>query len=403
MNRRKVPDRRYTRRRFLRSAAALAAGLPLAGLWPKPSRGAGASLGGRVLVLLELNGGNDGLNTVVPYADRLYAKARPNLAVPRDKVLQLDERLGLNAALEPLMALWRDGELAIALGLGYRPPNRSHFRSIEIWNTASGSDEVLHDGWVARVLGEARAADRSDLAADGVVLGGVTGPLAGGGLRTVVMREPERFLRQAARMRPLESAAANPALGHILRVREEIHSSASVMRSHLERAPALETRFPPGPLGQQLALAARLIVAGVPLGVIKVSQTGYDTHAQQPGRHPRLLEQLAESLAAFRQALTGAGHWDRVLVMTYAEFGRRVAQNASNGTDHGTAAPHFILGGRVRGGLYGMPPALGDLDAGDLRPTMDFRRLYATAAQGWWGLPPSRAALAGQRPLPCLT
>ncbi len=399
--RNRVPD--SARRRFLRCGVALAAGLPLAGLWPRPSHAAGASLGGRVLVLLELNGGNDGLNTVVPYDDRLYDRARPSLAVPRDRVLQLDERLGLNAALEPLMPLWRDGELAIALGLGYQPPNRSHFRSIEIWNTASDSDEVLHDGWVARVLGEAPGPDRDDLAADGLVLGGVTGPLAGGRLRTVVMREPERFLRQAAKMTPMGTAAANPALSHVLRVREEIHASASVMESRLQRAPALDTRFPQGPLGRQLAVAARLIAAGVPLGAIKVSQTGYDTHAQQAGRHPRLLEQLAASLAAFREALVGAGLWDRVLVMTYAEFGRRVAENASNGTDHGTAAPHFILGGRVRGGLYGMPPALGDLDGGDLRPTMDFRRLYATAAQGWWGLPPSREALAGQRPLPCLS
>ena len=164
----------------------------------------------------------------------------------------------------------------------------------------------------------------------------------------------------------------------------------------------LVTRFPPGALGQQFAVAARLIAAGIPVGAIKLAQTGYDTHAGQPGRHPHLLAQLAAGLAAFRTAMLEAGAWDRVLVMTYAEFGRRVAQNGSRGTDHGTAAPHFLLGGRVKGGLFGTQPALGDLDNQDLRHSMDFRRLYATAAQGWWRLPPTPSALGRAPPLPCL-
>ncbi|MGF1628781.1 MAG: DUF1501 domain-containing protein [Kiloniellaceae bacterium] len=385
-----------TRRRLLATAAAL----PLAAALPIAHARAGDPP--QVLVLVELNGGNDGLNTVIPYADAAYARTRPKLAVAREQVLQLDEHLGLHPALAPLMMPWQAGELAVALGVGYRRPNRSHFRSIEIWNSGSDAEETLQDGWLHRVLtetGVAAATPRPGFAAQGIVLGGTEGPLAGRALSPVVMRDAQQ-LREATRLPGSAAVAAdNPALAHILATRTRMQGAARDIDRRLQAGPALRSDFPKSALGTQLSQAAALIAAGVEASVIKVQQSGYDTHAQQAGRHPALLSELAEGLAALRTALVEAGAWRRTLVMTYAEFGRRVAENASGGSDHGTAAPHFLLGGRVRGGLLGEQPPLDDLEAGDLQYRLDFRRLYAAVAGEWLGLPPAPQSLGRQRPL----
>jgi uncharacterized protein (DUF1501 family) len=382
-----------TRRTLLTAAAAS----PLAGL-RVPF--AGAAEAPRVLVLVELNGGNDGLNTVIPYADPAYARARPGLAVPRDQVLPLDERLGLHPALAPLLPAWRAGELGIALGVGYPRPNRSHFRSIEIWNSASEAAEALQDGWLHRVLSE--AGTPAGFAAQGIVLGGPEGPLAGSALSPVVLRDP-RQLHEAAELPGTGAAgAANPALAHILATRARLQGAAREIERRLRAGPALTTVFPKGELGGQLRQAALLIAAGVEASVFKLQHSGYDTHAQQAARHAALLAELAAGLAAFRLALREAGAWRRTLVATYAEFGRRVAENASGGSDHGSAAAHVLLGGRLRGGLLGEQPPLDDLEAGDLRHRLDFRRLYASLAGDWLGLPPAPASLGRHKPLALL-
>lgn len=383
-----------SRRRLLAAAAAA----PLPGLLPLQVWGRSAPAP-RLLVLVELNGGNDGLNTVVPYADPAYAAARPRLAVPRDRVLQLDERLGLHPALAPLRPLWESRELSLALGLGYARPNRSHFRSIEIWNSASAAEETLQEGWLSRVLTETDGQD----AVQGIVLGGPEGPLAGPGLTSVVLRDPRR-LRQAARLLDGKaSAPANPALAHILAERARMQGAAEAIARRLAEAPPLRTAFPETALGRQLQRSARLIAAGAPASVFKLRHSGYDTHAGQAGRHARLLGELAEGLAAFRAAMLACGAWERCLVMTYAEFGRRVAENASGGSDHGSAAPHFLLGGRLQGGFLGAQPALDDLEGGDLKPRLDFRRLYAAVSQDWLGLPPAPNSLGRHAPLALLT
>lgn len=382
-----------SRRRLLAAAAAT----PLLGALPPALARAAAP--GRVLVLLELNGGNDGLNTVVPFADPAYARARPTLAIPRDRLLPLDERLGLHPALAPLMPLWHTREFAIALGLGYTRPNRSHFRSIEIWNSGFGAEEALREGWLHRVIAEAGAPP--DFPAQGIVLGGGEGPLAGSALSPLVLGDP-RQLREAASLPAGAADAANPALAHILAVRAHLQGAALEIERRLAAAPALQTAFPKTALGSQLQRAAALIAAGVPAAVLKLQHGGYDSHAQQAVRHAVLLAELAEGLAAFRAALIEAGAWRRTLVATYSEFGRRVAENASGGTDHGAAAPHFLLGGALRGGFLGTQPPLDDLENGDLKPNLDFRRLYATLAQDWLGLPPAPGALGRHRPLALL-
>ncbi len=345
-----------------------------------------AAARGRVVVLLELSGGNDGLNTVVPYRDAAYQRARPRLAIPVDQVLRLNEHLGLAPSLEPLMSAWQEKDLAVALGVGYPRPNRSHFRGIEIWNQGSLRPGP---GWVGQVL-------KPEAAVDALVLGGDAGPVDVPELATILLQRPREFLQQAEQVGEGEGAASNPALAHILKTQRRIHRASEAIRKAVMRAPRPQGDFGKSPIGRQLQQAARVLNTDLPVKVIKLKHGGFDTHANQQGKHARLLQQLGQGLAGFRASLKASGQWDRVLLMTYGEFGRRVGQNASGGTDHGTAAPHFLMGGRVKGGLYGAQPSLTDLQGGDLKHSLDFRRLYATAAR-FWG-----ADLPGARPLACL-
>jgi uncharacterized protein (DUF1501 family) len=338
----------------------------------------------RLLVLVELKGGNDGLNTVVPYADDTYHRLRPRIAIRPDEVLKLDGRTGLHPALEPLMPLWQEGELAIVQGVGYPSPNLSHFRSIEIWDTASRSDQYLGEGWLARAF--AAHPVPAQFAAGGVAVGGAEmGPLAGAA-RAIALTQPEVFLRQARLARPV-GAGRNSALDHILKVEAGIVEAAA----RLDAGVQFGTEFPRGRFGNAVRVAAQLAANPSGIAAVRLSLGGFDTHQNQPGVHQRLLGELAAGLVALKSALTEAKRWDSTLVMTYAEFGRRPQENNSNGTDHGTAAAHFITGGRVKGGLYGEAPRLAELDGGNLRHGVDFRGLYATALERWWGVSSARA------------
>ncbi|MEM7263587.1 MAG: DUF1501 domain-containing protein [Planctomycetota bacterium] len=339
----------------------------------------------RILVLVELSGGNDGLNTVVSHRDDAYYRLRPKIAVPKKETIRLDDERGLHPSLAPFGETWKRGDLAVVQGVGYPDPNRSHFRSIEIWETGSDSDEFRSRGWLSSLL--TRATLPTEHAADGIVVGGSDpGPLAGKGLRTITMSEPSQFI---ARAKALPEAAAKgiaPALRHLMEVREQTRRAAKIIEERLAgtRAPA---GFPRTKIGQQFSVAARLLTSGVPTRVVKLNHGGFDTHTNQVGQHTRLLDQLGKGFAAFEKSMRQAGLWDRVLVMTYSEFGRRAAENGSGGTDHGTAAPHFVAGGSVKGGLYGEAPSLENLQGGDLRHTVDYRRLYASVAEEWWKLP----------------
>jgi uncharacterized protein (DUF1501 family) len=349
-----------------------------------------------LLVLVELKGGNDGLNTVVPYADGDYYALRPRLAVPREQVLQLDAHTGLHPALEPLMSLWKSRELAVVQGVGYPSANLSHFRSIEIWDTASKSSEYLSEGWLARAF--AAAPTPRSFAADAVIVGGAEmGPFAGG-TRAIALTDTAQFLRQARLAAPA-GQGRNAALTHILRVEQDIVQAAA----NLNGEHVFATEFPRTPFGNAIRTAAQVIANEAGVAAVKLSLNGFDTHSNQPATHARLLKDLADGLTAFRAALTELGRWNSTLLMTYAEFGRRPRENLSNGTDHGTANAHFLLGGRVKGGLFGSPPGLSRLDgSGNLPFTVDFRDVYATVLEGWWGVD-SRRALNGRfRPLDLL-
>jgi len=387
------------RRDFLTlTGAAAAAGVSL---WQPAAQAASMPAAGRagyanVLILVELKGGNDGLNTVVPYADPLYYQLRRGIGIKRDQVLQLDAHTGLHPALAPLMPLWRDGQVAIVQGVGYPQPNLSHFRSIEIWDTASRSDQYLHEGWLTRTF--AQAPVPPGFAADGVVLGSAEmGPLANGA-RAIALVNPAQFIRAARLAEPSSLRERNPALAHIIDVENDIVKAADRLRP---RGGMREFRmaFPAGTFGTSVKTAMQVLAACETSGpgaqdgvaVLRLTLNGFDTHQNQPGQHAALLKQFAEGMSAMRDALIELGRWNQTLVMTYAEFGRRVRENQSNGTDHGTAAPHFVMGGRVAGGLYGGAPALGRLDGnGNLPVAVDFRQLYATVLGPWWGLDATR-------------
>lgn len=387
------------RRHFLNAfstatgAALLAAHAPgwAQGVAQRPS-----SVADRILILVELKGGNDGLNTVVPFADPLYMQLRPVIGLKADQVLPLDARTGLHPELKPLLGLWEKGQIGIVQGVGYPEPNLSHFRSIEIWETGSNSTEYLPDGWAARGM-KAGFAAKGNFTTEGVLIGGTEmGALAGA--RAISLNNPEAFVNQsrfALGTDPVLAARAksNPALQNLLRVEGDINQAANGLRGEKFN---FTTVFPAGGFGNSVKAAAQVVASQVakPAGeggvpVITLSLGSFDTHQNQLGTHAALMKQLAEGLVALQSSLTELGAWDRTLVMTFSEFGRRARQNNSNGTDHGTTAPHFVLGGAVRGGLYGQPADLTRLDAAqNALYTTDFRQLYCTVAKDWWGVNP---------------
>jgi uncharacterized protein (DUF1501 family) len=335
-----------------------------------------------LLVLIELKGGNDGLNTLVPYADPTYYALRPKLAIGRGDVVQLSDRVGLHPALAPLLPFWTKRELAVLQGVGYPDPNLSHFRSIEIWDTASKSEQYLQDGWLTRSF--AAAPTPRSFAADGVIVGSPDlGPLAGGGTRAIALANTEQFLRQS-RLAVSEGQSHNKALQHILKVEADIVQAASELNADY----AFTTEFPQGPFGNAIKCACQVIANRAGVAVVRVTLTGFDTHSGQLATQARLLGELAGGISALARALDELGKWKDTLILTYAEFGRRPKENLSNGTDHGTASVHFALGGHVAGGLYGEQPRLDRL-SGDGNPAyaIDFRSVYATVLDRWWGVP----------------
>ena len=388
------------RRHFLSAFSSATGAALLSSHAPGWAQGVGqraASASDRILVLIELKGGNDGLNTVVPYADDTYYQLRNAIAIRREDVLQLDKRVGLHPELRPALPLWEKGELAIVQGVGYPQPNLSHFRSIEIWETSSKSAEYLDDGWVARGM-KAGYGSRAKFTADGVLIGGNDlGALAGA--RAVTLNNPEAFISQARFAMP-GHAQGNAALQHLLKTENDVSDAAQGLRSEKFN---FATEFPQGAFGNGVRAAAQVVASqkgkgGVP--VIVLTLGSFDTHQNQLGTHANLMKQLGEGLVALRNSFTELGAWDRTMVMTFSEFGRRPHQNNSNGTDHGTVAPHFVAGGAVRGGLYGQAPDLGRLDSSqNMAYTTDFRQMYATVARDWWGVNPEDVVRGRFEPL----
>jgi uncharacterized protein (DUF1501 family) len=383
-----------TRRRFLTwtgvaAAGALAAGATVVDWDDLLSSAADDPLDpdAGVLVVVTLYGGNDGLNTVVPAADDAYHKARSDLAYAPDDVLDLGDGLGLNPGLAGLKSLWDDKRLAVVRGVGYPEPDRSHFRSMAIWQTASPKTAVS-TGWLGRWLDATGADPLRALAVDPVLpplLAGektAAAALPAGGLTLPKGDLGAAFAKLGAPVSGEERWRASAAKSIA-----DLHDAARVLGGGAADAAEPDddeqrnkgaSAGGAGGLAAQLDVVARLIEAGVPTRAYSVSLGGFDTHADERGTQERLLKELDGALAPFAERLRGTDRGKKAVVLVYSEFGRRVRANASDGTDHGTAGPVFVLGDRVSGGFYGEQPSLTDLTDDDLRATTDFRDVYAT-------------------------
>jgi uncharacterized protein (DUF1501 family) len=372
------------RRQFL----TLLAAAPCYWLLGRPVAAADAQQ--RTLVLVELKGGNDGLNTVVPLEDDVYRRLRPRLALAAKDVFPVAPAVWLHGALAPLVPSWRDGQLAIVQGVGYPEPNLSHFRSSDIWSSAAPADPADQEGWVAkvwaeRVVGSARVG--------GIVIGRNDGPVASLRMRSVVVADAAGLHGEQGLRNTVAGRRRTAALEHVLEVQAGVEAAGRALRASVAGVEVVG-RFPPTEIGSALREVARMIIGRLGVPVMKVELGGFDTHVEQAGRHALLLGQLAEALAAFRASLVTAGRWSDVVVMTQSEFGRRPAENANRGTDHGTAAPVLLLGGRVRGGMHGVAPRLDRLVAGNLAHTTDFRSVYQSIVVRHWQMDVQRSPFA---------
>lgn len=374
-----------SRRKFLSALGSGVASLPLITLPGFVQAATPTAPKDNILILIELAGGNDGLNTVVPISDPRYRNLRPQIGINRDATLSLDADTGLHGAMRGVADLWEEGAVQIVEGVGYPNPNQSHFRSIEIWNAGLGADSIERDGWIATAFGDGRAPATED--ADGIVLGGDMGPMIGDG-RFSAMRDEDVFRDTLdalpGRQHAVRPEPAGSPLEHILSTYDNAQVMGDAIARKLETSRDRHWDFPGSEIGQQLRMAARLLDAGIDVPVLKVVQDGYDTHDEQPWEHEALLGDLSAAITAFARIMKEAGLWDQVTILTYSEFGRTARENASTGTDHGTAAPVFAIGGRVHGGFSGQRPSLDNLVDGDLAYTTDYRTLYQATLRDLW-------------------
>jgi len=402
----------FNRRQFLTHTLKGSSLVALSAMVPQfVSRTAQAAAPGKdnILVVLEMSGGNDGINTVIPYADDLYHKARPTLRQTKDIVIRLDDHVGLHSGMQGLRPLWQQGQLAVVQGVGYPNPQRSHFEAMDIWQSADTKGRTT-TGWLGR------AAAESDNHLGGVPIlhiGPSRLPLAltgapGGGTVTVNSANSFRLElgggkvgQQKARRRLLEDLAMPAGSGDPRRAHDPRRTQAGaddlvsfVQRRQVQTLTAVEQlrELLEGPnavprqgsgLGQKLQLIAGLIAKGFGTRIFYVNLDGFDTHSNQAYMHNNLLAELADAVGGFFQTLKTTGHDRRVRLMTFSEFGRRVYENGSRGTDHGAASCLFLAGPSVQGGVVGKHPSLADLDAGDLKFHTDFRAVYATLLDRW--------------------
>ena len=399
----------FTRRKFLIAGAGAGAvgllggvgALTLPDLLHHSQHQAPLAAGSGILVIVTLYGGNDGLSTLIPYADNAYHDARPELAYGPGEVLRLDGQLGLNPALRGLNSLWADHQLAIVRGVGYPKQDRSHFRSMDIWQTAS-PDQPVNTGWIGRWLD---ATGDDPLRA--VNIGAVLAPLGIGekhvsaALSDWVPPVPDDITKVLEALSTDDPHDTRAMAAVCEAYRANTQTTPQFARVVKGATPGAQVTGSGNAqtLAADLDLVATCIKAGVPSRVYMVSLGDFDTHADERAAHQSLLRVLDKGLTTFLQHMRSSTFGKNVVVMAYSEFGRRVAANASAGTDHGTSGPVFIAGAHVNGGFYGDEPSLTDLDDGDLKTTTDFRDIYHELLSKTLGTDPEPVVGAGRRAL----
>jgi uncharacterized protein (DUF1501 family) len=399
------------RRDFLKSSLAssgviaLGLGMPgflrRTGLAAAPAHKAGAK--DTVLVVVELTGGNDGLNTVVPFKDPEYAKLRPTLKLATSELKKVNDQLGLHPQLAGLADVLQDGALSIVQGVGYPNPDQSHFRSMDIWQAAS-LEQTLTEGWLGKALKGLAGAPAFHLKTDSE-----NAPLAldGAPARVPSIKTLQEFQLQLAaasgadkkeQRAVIEGAVQSPGgpglLDFVSRTAANTYASSKRLQE-IGKNYEPKSPYPDTPLGGRLKLCAQLIDAELGARIFYVSHGNFDTHATQAPAHANLLLQLGGAVGAFYKDLKARGHIDRVVLMTFSEFGRRAKENGSKGTDHGSGAPMFLAGGKVKAGPVGEHPSLTKLEMGNLKHAIDFRQVYAVILERWLGVS-SKEVLGGE-------
>lgn len=354
-----------------------------------------------VLVVIQMGGGNDGLNTIIPFSDDTYYRARPRLAIARNEVITLNSEMGLHPKMAKFKEMYDRGNAAIVQGVGYPNPSRSHFKSMEIWHTADPEGRTLRVGWIGRYF------DSKCPVCEQPTVGVNVGPsmplaLRSDGGQGATLETPDAFqwmpsmdglgAREEMEIFKMLNAPATNEAGTIDFLR---HTAMNAVLSSEQVREAVRLykggiEYPNNRFAGSMRLIAQMIAGKLPTKVYYAHMSGFDTHAGQQGAHDTLLEQLSTGVDAFYRDLEVQGNADRVITVAFSEFGRRVAENGSNGTDHGTAAPMFVFGKRIKPGLHGRQPSLADLQDGDLKHNIDFRSVYATLLDKWLGADPSK-------------
>ncbi len=390
-----------SRRQFLKSSSLIALAPSVPAFLARSAQAAEPKRDERILVILQLGGGNDGINTVVPFADEGYAQNREKLRLKADRLHKLNDRVALHPAMQAAKSLFDEGQLAIVQGVGYPNPNRSHAVSMATWQSAR-LDREEHDtyGWIGRALDQ--DSRNPKIAPAALLAGDEKIPMTLRGRKAVAsslgslsdLKIPDELLISS----PTDAQPSDDLTAFVTRQSVEAFATAKTLKE-LAGKTSTDGNYPATQLASRLQLIATLIKAGLGTRVYYAIQSGYDTHSAQLFPHAQLLRELSESLKAFLDDLKASKLSERVLVMGFSEFGRRVKENGSAGTDHGTAGPVFLAGGSLRPGLHGEMPSLGDLENGDLKHTVDFRRVYATILDHWLNIKSSNSLLGPFQPL----
>lgn len=376
------------RKEFLQIGSLASASLMMPQFLKALEKKAMVPAGNKVLVVLQLSGGNDGLNTVIPVRNDVYYKSRPKLGIQKDKALQLTDEVGINPALPYFKNLFDEGNLGILNSVGYPNPDRSHFRSMDIWQTAADSNQYLTTGWLGRYLdAQCNGCDKPTQALE--IDDVLSLALKGDNIKGLALRDPkrlfnssnERYFREINATHENEEAVAD----YLYKTLSETLNSADYIYEESRQRPSAQT-YPGTELGKNLRTIASLILSDINTKVYYVSLGSFDTHINQENQQKRLFTELNNAITAFVTDMKKNNRFEDVTLMTFSEFGRRVAQNASGGTDHGTANNMFLIGGGLRQkGLINSMPDLTNLNAGDLVYKIDFKSVYATLLHNWLG------------------
>ncbi len=379
------------RRRFLQVGSLASAAMMMPKFLKALERGHLVPPGNKVLVIIQLSGGNDGLNTVIPYRNDIYYKARPSLGIKREAALSLNDELGIHPALKGLKALYDDGALGILNNVGYPNPDRSHFRSMDIWHSASQSNEYWSDGWIGRYLdAQCKGCDKPTQALE--IDDTLSLALKGDNDKGLAMTDPARlygtsndkYFAELLKQHAGGDDHHNNA-DYLYKTMGETISSAAYIQQQFKTYKS-SAPYPNTELGRNLRTIANLVMSDINTKVYYVSHGSFDTHVNQQDQQARLFGQLSDALTVFTDDLKNNRRFEDVVVMTFSEFGRRVSQNASGGTDHGTANNMFLVGGGLKQpGLINSGPDLLNLKDGDLQYQVDFKSVYATLLSSWLG------------------